>query len=118
MAVRPFWWNAMTRLATKSASTTACAQATWACIFSSPPTEHIPGFSRAVFALVMRFMFDRLHAARVVVEPDVNNTKIHALNLSMGFVYAGLARFREKTASLAFCTRAQFEQAQRQELTQ
>ena len=54
----------------------------------------------------MRFLFDRLNAARVVVEPDANNAKIHALNLAMGFVYAGQARFREKTASLAFCTRA------------
>ncbi|KDC13444.1 acetyltransferase (GNAT) domain protein [Bordetella bronchiseptica E014] len=87
-------------------------------ILIGPPTERIPGFSRAVFALVLRFMFDRLHAARIVVEPDVNNSKIHALNLSMGFVYAGLAPFREKTASLAFCTRAQFERAQLRESTQ
>ena len=33
----------------------------------------------------MRFLFDRLNAARVVVEPDANNAKIHALNLAMGF---------------------------------
>ena len=58
-------------------------------------TQRIPGFSRDVFALVMRFLFDRLNAARVVVEPDANNAKIHALNLAMGFVYAGQARFRE-----------------------
>ena len=62
----------------------------------------------------MRFMFDRLHAARVVVEPDVNNTKIHALDLSMGFVYTGLARFREKDGKSCLLPRAQFEQAQRQ----
>ena len=61
----------------------------------------------------MRFLFDRLNAARVVVEPDANNAKIHALNLAMGFVYAGQAG-SAKTASLAFCTRAQFEQAQLQ----
>ena len=84
-------------------------------IFIGPPTQRIPGFSRDVFALVMRFLFDRLNAARVVVEPDANNAKIHALNLAMGFVYAG--QFRAKTASLAFCTRAQFEQAQLQEST-
>ena len=40
---------------------------------------------------------------------------LNALNLAMGFVYAGQARFREKTASIAFCTRQQFEQAQLQE---
>ena len=38
-------------------------------IFIGPPTQRIPGFSRDVFALVMRFLFDRLNAARVVVEP-------------------------------------------------
>ena len=58
-------------------------------IFIGPPTQRIPGFSRDVFALVMRFLFDRLNAARVVVEPDANNAKIHALNLAMGFVTPG-----------------------------
>lgn len=84
-------------------------------IFIGPPEVRIPHFSRRVFAFVMRFLFDRLHARRVVVEPDSNNIKIHALNLAMGFSYAGQARFREKTASIAFCTRRQFEQAQLQE---
>ena len=42
-------------------------------IFIGPPAQRIPGFSRDVFALVMRFLFDRLNAARVVVEPDANN---------------------------------------------
>lgn len=84
-------------------------------IFIGPPRVRIPNFSRNVLAFVMRFMFDRLQARRVVVEPDSNNSKIHALNLAMGFVYAGQARFREKTASIAFCTRQQFEQAQPQE---
>ena len=86
-------------------------------IFIGPPQVRIPHFSRSVLALVMRFMFDRLQAQRVVVEPDSNNAKIHALNLAMGFVYTGQARFREKTASIAFCTRQQFEQAQLQEST-
>ncbi|WP_447919695.1 GNAT family N-acetyltransferase [Achromobacter aegrifaciens] len=86
-------------------------------LFIGPPQVRIPNFSRSVFAFVMRFMFDRLNAARIVVEPDASNTKIHALNLAMGFTYAGQARFREKTASLAFCTLPQFEQAQHQEST-
>ena len=81
---------------TKLASTTPCVRATSACTSSSVRPQRIPGFSRDVFALVMRFLFDRLNAARVVVEPDANNAKIHALNLAMGFVYAGQARFREK----------------------
>ncbi|MGS1107501.1 GNAT family N-acetyltransferase [Achromobacter anxifer] len=86
-------------------------------LFIGPPRLRIPGFSRQVFAFVMRFMFDRLNAARIVVEPDANNARIHTLNLAMGFTYSGQARFRAKTASLAFCTRTQFEQAQYQEST-
>lgn len=86
-------------------------------LFIGPPRLRVPGFSRQVFAFVMRFMFDRLNAARIVVEPDANNAKIHTLNLAMGFTYSGQARFRAKTASLAFCTRTQFEQAQYQEST-
>jgi len=80
-------------------------------LFIGPPTSHIPGFSHHVFAFVLRFMFDQLDAKRIVVEPDVENTKIHCLNLDMGFVYSGTARFKEKTARIAFCTRDQFEQS-------
>ena len=85
-------------------------------IFIGPPTQRIPGFSRDVFALVMRFLFDRLNAARVVVEPDANNAKIHALNLAMGFVYAGQARFRENRQPRLLHPRP-IEQAQLQEST-
>jgi RimJ/RimL family protein N-acetyltransferase len=56
----------------------------------------------------MRFLFERLDAERIVVEPDARNERIHALNRAMGFVYAKNVAFREKTASLAFCTRADF----------
>ena len=95
-AAPPSWSSATTPPTTKLASTTrASGRHRHAHLHRSAHATH-PGFSRDVFALVMRFLFDRLNAARVVVEPDANNAKIHALNLAMGFVYAGQARFREK----------------------
>ena len=57
---------------------------------------------------VPAFLFERLGAQRVVVEPDARNARIHALNRAMGFAYTKDVAFREKTASLAFCTRADF----------
>jgi len=80
-------------------------------LFIGPPTSHISGFSRNVFAFIMRFMFEHLGANRIVVEPDVNNSKIHALNLDMGFTYSQTAKLKEKTACIAFCNYAQFEKS-------
>ncbi|MCD0504060.1 GNAT family N-acetyltransferase [Bordetella petrii] len=79
--------------------------------FVGPAHTPIPGYTRSVFRALMRFMFVHLGARRIVVEPDANNRKIHVLNRSMGFVYDRNVPFEEKIASLAFCTRAQFEQA-------
>jgi RimJ/RimL family protein N-acetyltransferase len=56
-------------------------------------------------------MFEHLGAARIVVEPDANNERIHAINRAAGFVYGRNVAFTEKIASLAFCTRRDFEQA-------
>lgn len=80
-------------------------------VFIGPPEVRIPGFTRAVFQALMRFMFDHLGAQRVVVEPDATHQRIHALNRSAGFVCDRDVVFAEKTASLAFCTRRDFERA-------
>jgi len=80
-------------------------------VFVGPRSKHVPGFSRSVFFALMRFMFSHLDAQRIVVEPDANNHKIHALNRSAGFVYDRDVVFTEKIASLAFCTRRDFELA-------
>ena len=48
---------------------------------------------------------------RVVVEPDVRNTKIHVLNERMGFQPHGRIELPDKTALLSFCTRQQFKAA-------
>lgn len=68
----------------------------------------IPGFTRHVFRSLMQFIFDHLRAGRVVVEPDIRNAKVHALNAAMGFEVHGPLTLPHKTALLSSCTRAQF----------
>lgn len=80
-------------------------------IFIGPSDVRISGYTRTVFFALMRFMFEHLGAARIVVEPDANNTRIHVINRAAGFVYDRNVAFTEKIASLAFCTRQDFEQA-------
>jgi hypothetical protein len=50
---------------------------------------------------------------RVVVEPDVDNKAVHALNEAVGFVPEREIQKPEKKALLSFCTREQFERAVR-----
>ncbi|MGA0532520.1 GNAT family N-acetyltransferase [Hansschlegelia sp. KR7-227] len=78
-------------------------------VLVAPAERQIAGFTLAVMRTIMAFVFDDPAARRVVVEPDIRNDKIHALNRAVGFVYDRPVAFREKTAHLAFCTRAAFE---------
>lgn len=71
----------------------------------------IAGFSQAVFSFVMDFLFSDAAVERVIVEPDVENDKIHTLNRRAGFVYQKRVTLAEKTAALAFCTRADYQAA-------
>lgn len=84
-------------------------------VLVAPPERRIPGFTWAVFTTVMDFLFDDPAVERIVVEPDVFNDKIHALNLRAGFEYVRRIRLPDKTAWLAFCTRAQYRAALRGE---
>jgi RimJ/RimL family protein N-acetyltransferase len=77
----------------------------------APTDAPVHGFTRAVITAVMRHLFDDPATERVVVEPDVRNTAVHALNAAVGFVPAHEIRKPEKTALLSFCTREQFERA-------
>ncbi|PTT80624.1 N-acetyltransferase [Pelomonas sp. HMWF004] len=77
----------------------------------APAHRPIRGFTRRVFQAVMDLMFDGLGASRVVVEPDAHNEKIHVLNKTFGFVYRRDIQLREKVASLALCTRADYRTA-------
>ncbi|AEW98695.1 GNAT family N-acetyltransferase [Streptantibioticus cattleyicolor] len=77
--------------------------------FLCAPTDHpLPGFTRAVITTVMEFLFTDPAARRVVVEPDVRNTAVHALNAAVGFRPVATVHKPEKDALLSICTRDQF----------
>ncbi|WP_046774813.1 GNAT family N-acetyltransferase [Streptomyces yangpuensis] len=77
----------------------------------APSDRPLHGFTRAVITTVMAAIFADPATVRVVVEPDVANTAVHALNAVVGFVPEGQVTKPEKEALLSFCTRAQFEAA-------
>ncbi|NUK82777.1 acetyltransferase, partial [Streptomyces lunaelactis] len=77
----------------------------------APSDRPLHGFTRAVITTVMAAVFADPATERVVVEPDVRNTAVHALNEAVGFVPDGPVRKPEKEALLSFCTRTGFEAA-------
>ncbi|MFG2945592.1 GNAT family N-acetyltransferase [Streptomyces adustus] len=77
----------------------------------APTDTPVHGFTRAVITAVMAHLFADPATARVVVEPDVGNKAVHALNEAVGFVPDREIEKPEKTALLSFCTRAQFGKA-------
>ncbi|EAY27071.1 GNAT family N-acetyltransferase [Microscilla marina] len=82
-------------------------------VLVAPPDQKIKGFTWAVFTTVMDFLFANEGVKRVVVEPDLRNDKIHALNKRAGFVYNKVLTLPHKTAHLAFCTHAQYTAARK-----
>ncbi|WP_030241276.1 MULTISPECIES: GNAT family N-acetyltransferase [unclassified Streptomyces] len=77
--------------------------------FLTPPTDTpVRGFTRSVITAVMAHLFEDPAVQRVVVEPDVDNKAVHALNEAVGFVPEREIQKPEKRALLSFCTRAQF----------
>ncbi|MEQ6289214.1 GNAT family N-acetyltransferase [Vogesella sp. GCM10023246] len=77
----------------------------------APAETRIPGFTRAVMRVILDFLFRDSATHRVVVEPDVRNAKIHAINRHAGFVYQHEIDLPHKRAHLAFCTREQHQAA-------
>jgi GNAT acetyltransferase-like protein len=71
----------------------------------------VHGFTRAVITAVVARLFQDPAVRRIVVEPDVRNTAVHALNAAVGFVPEREIRKPEKKALLSFCTREAFEKA-------
>lgn len=80
-------------------------------ILVAPAERPIANFSGSVFTVIMDFMFSDPAVQRIVVEPDVGNEKIHALNKRAGFEYQKIIVLPNKTAHLAFCTREQYRAA-------
>ncbi|MEU5363047.1 GNAT family N-acetyltransferase [Streptomyces sp. NPDC005925] len=80
--------------------------------FLTPPADRpVHGFTRSVITAVMARLFESPATARVVVEPDVANQAVHALNAAVGFVPEREIQKPEKKALLSFCTRDQFAAA-------
>ncbi|QGN48249.1 GNAT family N-acetyltransferase [Micromonospora sp. WMMC415] len=79
----------------------------------APTDTPVSGFTRAVITTVMAWLFADPATRRVVVEPDVRNTAVHALNAAVGFTVVGPIRKPEKEALLSVCTREQFLAATR-----
>ena len=78
-------------------------------ILVAPAEKKIPQFTWHVFSTVMTYFFSLPFVNRVVVEPDMNNEKIHVLNKKAGFEYQKNITLSHKVASLAFCTKEAFE---------
>lgn len=79
-------------------------------VLVAPPSgPSVPGFTRLVFRAVLEHCFADPAVARVVVEPDVRNARIAAMNAAFGFAVARVVELGSKTAALSFCSRAAFE---------
>ncbi|BFO21753.1 hypothetical protein SHKM778_81410 [Streptomyces sp. KM77-8] len=74
----------------------------------APTDRPLHGFTRAVITAVMEELFADPDTRRVVVEPDVANTAVQALNKAVGFEPVGEIDKPEKRALLSVCTRESF----------
>ncbi|NLU69094.1 GNAT family N-acetyltransferase [Streptomyces sp. HNM0574] len=74
----------------------------------APTDTPVHGFTLAVITTVMEMLFDDPATRRVVVEPDVRNKAVHALNTAVGFRVEREIAKPEKNAYLSMCTRDQF----------
>lgn len=77
-------------------------------VLVAPAQTNIKGFTKAVFNVVMRFIFSHDDVQRVVVEPDCRNHKIHRLNKYFGFQHIEKIQLGTKLAYLGFCQREQY----------
>ncbi|SCL37161.1 Protein N-acetyltransferase, RimJ/RimL family [Micromonospora pallida] len=77
----------------------------------APTDTPVHGFTLAVITTVLAWLFAEPATRRVVVEPDIRNTAVHALNAAVGFEVVGPLAKPEKKALLSVCTRAMFEKA-------
>jgi len=82
-------------------------------VLVGPAVTPIAGFTAAVFETIMDSLFSDPLVDRVVVEPDVRNVKIQALNERMGFRKHSVVQLPDKQAWLSFCTRDQYADAHR-----
>jgi siderophore synthetase component len=80
-------------------------------VLVAPPGRPRPGFTTEVFQAVMESCFADPAVRRVVVEPDVRNARIRALNVAAGFAELREITLDDKVGMLSVCTREDFERA-------
>ncbi|MGG6229830.1 GNAT family N-acetyltransferase [Tenacibaculum sp. SDUM215027] len=80
-------------------------------VLVAPVERRIPQFTWHVFLTIIDYFFSLPQVERIVVEPDVNNEKIHTLNKKAGFEYQKEVELPHKKAALAFCTREMYQSA-------
>lgn len=78
-------------------------------ILLAPNETPIKGFGKHVFGQSLKFLFDEKKAQRILVEPDINNEKIHKLNREFGFHHQKRIQLDNKVAYLGICDKTQFE---------
>ena len=81
-------------------------------VLVAPTSRPRHGFTSAVFRAVMELCLDDPRHERVVVEPDVRNARIAALNAAAGFRVEREVGLADKTAALSTCTREQFARSE------
>lgn len=75
----------------------------------APTDDPVHGFTLAVLRTVLEHLFADPGTRRVVVEPDVRNGPVHALNEAVGFEVVDRVPLRDKDAYLSTCTREQYD---------
>ena len=80
-------------------------------ILLAPVSEPITGFSKHVFSECLSFLFYEKQVERIIVEPDVRNHKVHALNRLFGFHHSKRIQFDHKEAYLGICDKQAFQYA-------
>lgn len=77
--------------------------------FVAPATNRQQGYTLQVMRHIMHHLFRQFGARRVVVEPDIRNEKVRALNRKAGFAEVGPITLTTKQAMLSIATRPDFE---------
>lgn len=80
-------------------------------ILLAPCVKPIKDFSITIMRFAMAFVFERHQAKRIVVEPSIDNVKIHQLNKRVGFFHQRQIKLADKTAYLGFCGQHQYNSA-------
>ncbi|MFF1882564.1 GNAT family N-acetyltransferase [Pseudarthrobacter sp. NPDC058196] len=77
-------------------------------LVAPPSNAPVAGFTTAVMDAVLARLFAKPGVDRIVVEPDVRNTRVHALNERLGFRPRGVVALPDKDALLSFCSREDY----------